>query len=425
MPKFRDGFIGEYTGNYSISPVRLTREPKEKTVENIQSMMSRFKDYTENMGMLQKCSLGISRIQGRISLEDFCSSIEIFIKETFKSDPYKKMIDELNQYLLNKIPYQIDSTRILKSRSFNYLSFVMQLADEYINKIYEGKRLQQADKFEKCATIVNILYAMLLANYVVDIREHFDEYSQDASHLWRLTYEMGFLQGEMCLIESHLDADMKMIHHGRVSSQAIDEDWPVRYKKIQARDKIRDLQYEKPLKYAEDEWKKEKKIIYHNKMADEIIKKFPRLGIERLILIEKLKPIARKYRYSEFCGGEFKSKPDIKILCQVINNDKYGIKLNIPEYTIDRLNEIIRTPDFYSKWFKRKGIIDLSPEADELIGDTHGCRKKKFPELTEEEQRKIKRLNRLLLEQTYPSIVPKSLPRGLMKGPEWKRGTTY
>jgi len=329
---------------------------------------------------------------------------------------------------MRKISYQIDPEKFIESFNFNnliHVTSIIPLADEYINKIYKGKKIQQGYKFEKSAIIINILYSMLLADYVGVIRKSIKNDDTDASHLWRLTYEMGFLQGEMCLIESHLDPDMKMIHRDSASSHAMDKDWKVRYKKIQARDKIRDLQYEEPLKYAADEWKKEKRIIYHNKMADEIIKKFPKLGIDRFILIEKLKPLARKYRYSEFCGGEFKSKADIKILCQVINNDKYGIKLNIPEYTIDRLNEIIRTPDFYSKWFKRKGNIDLSPEADELIGDTHGCRKKQFPELTEEEQRKIKRLNRLLLEHTYQLMTPKSLPRGLMKGPEWKRGTTY
>ncbi len=99
-----------------------------------------------------------------------------------------------------------------------------------------------------------------------------------------------------------------------------------------------------------------------------------------------------------------------------ISNDKYRIQINLPKDTIEWLNEIIKTPDFYSKWFKRKKEIDLSPELNKLIEDTHSGRKKKFLELTEEEQRKIKRLNRLLLEHTYPRIITPSKPHGLMRG---------
>ncbi len=353
-------------------------------------------------------------------MEDFCSSIEDFIRYTFNADPYKKVIDDFNQYLLKKINYQIDFTIILRSYSLDYLS-IMPLADEYISEIYKGKKLQQVDKFDKCAIIVNILYAMLLANYVASIRNNFDEYSQDASYLWRLTYEIGFLQGEMCLIQSHLDADMKMIHRSSASSQEKMKGLQIKHKQMEERDRMRDRLYEEPLKYAEEKWGIRNRITYHNIMADEILEKFDKSGIDRTILIEKLKPIARGYRYSNFCGGEFKSKSDIEILCIAINADKYSIKLKHIENSLDRLNEIIRTPDFYSKWFKKRGELDLPQGINELVEDTHDYRNKQFSELTEEEQGKIKRLNRLLLEHSYPLMTPKSLPRGLMRGPEGKK----
>lgn len=428
MPNLRGENIKQYTGNYSFSPVRMTHEPRAKIVENIQSMMNRFKDYTETMGSLRKCSLGISRTGGVILLEDFCTSIENFITDTLNSEPYKTVIHELNQYFMRKISYQINHEKIMESFNLHHVTSIIPLVDEYVNNIYKGKKIQQGDRFKKSAIIINILYSMLLADYVVNIRANIKKNDTDVSYLWRTAYEIGFLQGEMCLIESHLDPDMIDIHHRSIASQAKSKDWKVKHAVIKEMDKILDHLYEKPLEYAEAEWKKRREIIYHNKMAKEIMEspKFKKLELEESILVGKLRPLAKKYRYSDFSEGEFKSKSviirevpkNITLLCSTISRDNYRMQLNLPENTIGWLNEIVTKPDFYSKWFKRKGEIDLSPELNKLIGDTHGCRKKKFSELTEEEQGKIKRLNRLLLEQTYPSITPKSLKHGLMRG--WK-----
>jgi len=62
----------------------------------------------------------------------------------------------------------------------------------------------------------------------------------------------------MCLVESHLDADMKMIHRSSTSSQEKTEGWQVKLKEIQERDKILDHLYEKPLEYAEKRVGREK-----------------------------------------------------------------------------------------------------------------------------------------------------------------------
>jgi hypothetical protein len=412
MPKIIDEDIPHGRNSLILSKVKPETEPRAKKIENIRSMMSRFKDYTENMGFISKCYLGISN-SGGVSLENFCSSVEDFIKDTLNSEPYKTSVCELNQYLVGKISYQINSEEIIKSYNLIRVIDIIPLVDEYIDKIYRGKKIQQGDRFEKSAIIIHILYSMLMADYVRIIHKNIKENNTD--YLWKHAYEIGFLQGGMCLIESHLDTDMIDIHHKSRSSKAKDADW---MKKHAERDKANqelDKLLLKPLQKAKDLWEKSHKPIYHNKMADKIREENKTLGIDKQILIEKLKPIARGYRYSTFCRGEFKRPLDIITLCQSISTDNYKIKIHSTKNTIDWLNEIIMTPDFYSKWFKKKGDIDLSPELDELIRDTHSCRKKKFTELTEEEQIKIKRLNRLLLEHTCPR-TPKSLKHGLMKG---------
>jgi len=413
MPKLTDENIPQ-AGSFSFSPVRLEDEEGKTEIKNIESIIKRFKNYTKKVRGFVRPSWGIPPVSD-ISLEMFCTAVEYFIKDTLNSEPYRTVLYELNQYLVRKISYQINPQEILKSYNYFRVQRIIPLAEKYLNEFYKGKEIQKGDRFEKSAVIVNIVYMLYMADYAIGIREIINKNDTDASYLWRETYEIGFLQGKMCLIESHLDKDMAGIHHKSMSSKAKDEDWKKRHAEMDKANQELDEFLREPLQKAKDKWERSHKLIYHNTMADNLIEENKDLRIDREMLIEKLRPIAKEFRYSTFCGGEFKRPSDIIILCQSISKDNYKIKIHSAKNTIDWLNEIIMTPDFYSKWFKRKGDIDLSPELNELIGDTHSCRKKKFSELTEEEQIKIKRLNRLLLEHTYPR-TPKSRKNGLMRG---------
>lgn len=116
-------------------------------------------------------------------------------------------------------------------------------------------------------------------------------------------------------------------------------------------------------------------------------------------------------RYSKesvpsFCEEEFKSPLTIGGLCQKIINDKYdGISL---EQNIDSLNKILSIPDFYEKVNKKKPDLKFSENIKELVKRTKDYRKKNFSDLNENEKGNINRLNRLLLEETYPEETPKS-----------------
>ena len=419
MPKCLDGNIPQGAGSFSFSPARLDDVEGKTEIKNIESLIKRLENYTKNGRGFARPSWGYPPIRD-ISLEMFCPLVECIIKNTVNSEPYKTTIYELNQYLMRKISYQINYEKIVASYNFKRgVNEIIPLIDEYVDELYKSKEIQQGDRFEKSAIILNILYLMSMADYVQYMNKEIKENGANVSYLWRYVYEIAVLQGRICLIESHVDTDMIDIHHKSRSSKAKDADWKKKHAKMDEDNQKLDKRLIKPIQHAKDLWEKSHKPIYHNQMADKIDEN-KTLGIDRQILIEKLKPIARGYRYSTFCRGEFKRPLDITSLCQSISTDNYKIKIHSTQNTIDWLNEIIMTPDFYSKWFKKKGDIDLSPELDELIGDTHSCRKKKFTEFTEEEQIKIKRLNRLLLEHTYPR-TPKSLKHGLMKGWEGKK----
>lgn len=81
---------------------------------------------------------------------------------------------------------------------------------------------------------------------------------------------------------------------------------------------------------------------------------------------------------------------------------------NVNDY--DNLNKLIlMEPKFYGYWQVNFGNkIALTKETEELAAATKESRGKKFLDLTGSEIDKIARLNRLLLEATYPQLCPKS-----------------
>jgi hypothetical protein len=111
---------------------------------------------------------------------------------------------------------------------------------------------------------------------------------------------------------------------------------------------------------------------------------------------------------SNFYANEFKGKFMIDGLCDAIKRDGYNISLNTPNNTIDWLNKLLKVVNFYDELNKKKQEIGFSEDIKELVKKTENYRNnKKFSDLKNEEQNTIKRLNRLLLEETYPDNTPK------------------
>jgi serine/threonine protein kinase len=102
-------------------------------------------------------------------------------------------------------------------------------------------------------------------------------------------------------------------------------------------------------------------------------------------------------------------KIGIFVLCKMIERDKYDWLPHSPNNTIERLNELLTTADFYDTgWVVRKPDVRLSQEALRLIDKTNGYRNKAFADLGEIERSNIVRLNRLLLEAGYSGACPRS-----------------
>lgn len=111
---------------------------------------------------------------------------------------------------------------------------------------------------------------------------------------------------------------------------------------------------------------------------------------------------------SEFQIDEFMEKFSINGLCEEIikKNNKIGnLFLDAPKNSTDWLNELLRVSDLYN--MLKSDNQKRNSEISVLEKKTEGYRDKSFHALSLSEQKNIRRLNRLLLEEAYPQYTPK------------------
>lgn len=146
------------------------------------------------------------------------------------------------------------------------------------------------------------------------------------------------------------------------------------------------------------------KDIEDDMRADDFWKKFGGDKKENVIISYIKKRLSSLVCFS---FDEFNSPVAIQKLCKAINNDNYNFFLNTTENTLDRLNELLIVPNFYDILYTIKPTISFSQKITELIKKTKEDRNKKFFDLSIDKQVNIERLNRFLLEETYPKETPK------------------
>lgn len=110
----------------------------------------------------------------------------------------------------------------------------------------------------------------------------------------------------------------------------------------------------------------------------------------------------------DFVAVEFKEKLTVDKLCKAIKADGYDINLKAQENTLAWLNETLNIPELFDKVLKKKEVIAYTPEIRRLVHLTNQYRmKRRYLDLTEDEQNNIKRLNRLIIESIYAQESPK------------------
>lgn len=106
---------------------------------------------------------------------------------------------------------------------------------------------------------------------------------------------------------------------------------------------------------------------------------------------------------SEFFRDEFIPSIFVAKLCKKINKDVNNLHLDASENTINWLNELLSIPKLFDILPRKKLNIKIKIQAYE----TEGYRNKSYSNLGLDEQKNIKRLNRLLLEEIYSEYTPK------------------
>lgn len=110
-----------------------------------------------------------------------------------------------------------------------------------------------------------------------------------------------------------------------------------------------------------------------------------------------------------FSKDEFTNECSVIDLCNTIKQDVGDtIAAGKPSEPIENLKEYLRVPKLYERLYERhNGRIVYSKRVELFLEKTRNYRSKEFSKLNRKRQYKIQRLNRLLIEETYPES-PKS-----------------
>ncbi len=125
---------------------------------------------------------------------------------------------------------------------------------------------------------------------------------------------------------------------------------------------------------------------------------------------ESLKLSNKNPDISDFDTDEFRIQgKDVRKLCEAIKSDRYKLgAIKAPVNSIQWLNGVLQVADLSDKVTEEKPDLVMTGEIKKLQEQTESNRKKPFRDLKEDEQKVIKRLNRLILESAYPKETPKS-----------------
>ena len=113
---------------------------------------------------------------------------------------------------------------------------------------------------------------------------------------------------------------------------------------------------------------------------------------------------------SDFTSDEFRIQDkDVSKLCGAIKADHYKLgAINAPPNSVEWLNAVLQVGDLFDKITDEKPDLVLTAWIRKLKEQTEDGRTKPFKGLKDDEQKKIKRLNRLIVELAYPKEAPVS-----------------
>lgn len=111
------------------------------------------------------------------------------------------------------------------------------------------------------------------------------------------------------------------------------------------------------------------------------------------------------FRSKEFSDRDLKEEN----LWDAIEKDHYGTAAPVSGDALDRLNKFLEDPSFYGMWYEKcsTDVREYFVKAHRrLIGKSKDYRSEGFENLSSLQQKHVLKLNRLMLQATYPETCP-------------------
>jgi hypothetical protein len=122
------------------------------------------------------------------------------------------------------------------------------------------------------------------------------------------------------------------------------------------------------------------------------------------------KRIIKDFKEDDFAEDDFiLPSTSISTLCQAIRDDGYNFSIQEQDNAIDFLNKVLKLNNFYNQIKTQKPELQLSEKRLEQIEKAKDLMNKEFNDMTNYEQMQLKELNRGLLEDIYPGLVPQKI----------------
>lgn len=147
-------------------------------------------------------------------------------------------------------------------------------------------------------------------------------------------------------------------------------------------------------------------LIYEKSMAD-VMKSLLKTDLAPVKKEEKKDDHEKLMKINpDFSAADFSNAIKIGELCGAVNADNYGFVFKTEDNTIERANEFLCLPNLYEKIMEKKKNVNLSHDIRKLAEESEKNRIIDFVKLDAESQKKIKIMNRLLLQAAYPHFSP-------------------
>ena len=123
-----------------------------------------------------------------------------------------------------------------------------------------------------------------------------------------------------------------------------------------------------------------------------------------------IESMLQEKRSPDFLPIEFNSRMPVNRLCSKIHAD-FQYDLNQYEKSIEWLNLILAYTKLLNFFLKKQSLAKYSDKLKVMVGQCKLLKNKNFNELSSSEQDMLKRINRLLIEETYPMFTPKNVAK--------------